>query len=760
MVVDQNSQPKPGSDKNAALSGPDNQRKLLTGYFPTVRAFMGWLMLVGIGFFCLLSAFTAHHLINPGLKVGDVADKDIRAKQSTIVEDEGKTRDAQEAARRNLIPAFKEDKDHYQETLAAVRQSLGTITSLKAAGIEPLTREISPDNHLSLLLEETLDKNSRLVKKLSKTTLTKIEDQKEKLAAFRATHERLSNSEMYLAIAIAPEDWSKFSNAVEASAARACRILKRFPAGGDVSWLENVIEFLPEQMPANVKARAAILITAALKPNYIVDEEATRRKESAVVAAIKPEMRQITQGEIILRKGDLVTEDNVRILSAAGAVSAIRWRLVFSLTFSLFAGAGLVGLYLYIWEPKHFYSAASLGLMFTVCVLTASAAAAIGKAYPQFVPMPSAALVLTIFFGRRVALAIIFPALLLLAIDRVIDVNHLVALGTASGAAIGTYSRQRHDLVFSGLIIGMMQALGYVASLALIPSVSSPAVLGKLVTLEFFGGVTSTVVAIGSLPFLENIFGVLTPSRLAELTNADQPLLRKLEEEAPGTYQHSLAVANLAEAGARSIRADVNLVRAGALYHDVGKMARPRYFIENQLGDKNPHDSMSPEQSRERVLAHVTDGLVLAQKHAIPKAIQDFIPMHQGTSLMAYFFHKACLRDGLDKVDPATYRYPGPKPQSKETAIVMLADVSEAVTHSMTEATQEEVEVALTRVFDNRWQDGQFEESTLTHAELEKVKTAFLRVWRTLHHERLKYPSTTTGRMPIPPEGTPAPKQV
>jgi hypothetical protein len=227
--------------------------------------------------------------------------------------------------------------------------------------------------------------------------------------------------------------------------------------------------------------------------------------------------------------------------------------------------------------------------------------------------------------------------------------------------------------------------------------------------------------------------------------------LRKLEENAPGTYQHSLAVANLAEAGARAIGADVNLVRAGAFYHDVGKMVRPRYFIENQLGDKNPHDSMSPEDSRERVLAHVTDGIALAKEYKLPKAVQDFIPMHQGTSLMAYFYHKACVRDGSDNVKPDDYRYPGPKPQSKETAIVMLADVSEAVTHSMKDPSQEEVEEAMSKVFQNRWEDGQFNEAGLTHNELQRVKRAFVHVWRTLHHERLKYPSTTTGRMAVPP---------
>jgi len=389
--------------------------------------------------------------------------------------------------------------------------------------------------------------------------------------------------------------------------------------------------------------------------------------------------------------------------------------------------------------------------MYTVSILVLALASTLGANFPAFVPLPAAALILVIFFDARVAMAIVIPLCIFLAVDRIVDINNLVALAAASGVAIGTYSKRRHALMATGILIALSQAIGYVISALITQSIVSMELFGRNIFMEFAGGIASAILAIGMLPFLENIFGMITPFRLAELTDADQPLLRRLEETAPGTYQHSLAVANLAEAGARAIGADVNLVRAGALYHDVGKMCRPKYFIENQLGDKNPHDEMAPEDSRTRVLAHVTDGIVLAKEYGLPKAVQDFIPMHQGTSLMAYFYHKACVRDGFENVDPLSYRYPGPKPQSKETSIVMLADVSEAVTHSMNNPLQEEVDDAIGKVFQNRWDDGQFTESGLTYNELKNVQRAFGRVWRTLHHERLKYPSTTTGRMAVPP---------
>jgi putative nucleotidyltransferase with HDIG domain len=715
--------------------------------------FVGWILVVLLGFVCLLIAFTTHHILSPGVRVGDIVDRDIRASKTASVVDEVETRKAEEGVRHSIMPVLKEDTSHYDAFLKDVARQLDQIAQLQLKGLTPSPISLTPDRHLALLLGAKITPADHL------KTGSKQEAQ---VLAQQATVQKLllqdppvTPNQVFVAVSVNPEDWKTFSNKVTNAAVKMCRVIKRFPVDDNHFWHETVVEFLSDPWPYELRQRIASVICAALTPNCVIDEERTHTKADRAVAQLKPIMKTIAKGTVVLPKNGWVTEDNIHTLEAVGAVTGVNWHLIFSISLSLAAAFGLVGMYLSTYEPQYLKSKSSLGLIFTVCVLTGFVATALGTRYPEFVPLPMAALVLTIFFGRRTALIVSLPMLILLACDRVIDLNNLIALGASSGAAIGTYSKKRHDLVSCGLVIGMMQALGYICSLAIIQPVQSPSALGKAVTLELFGGVASAMFAIGLLPFLENIFGMLTPFRLAELVNADQPLLRRLEEEAPGTYQHSLAVANLAEAGAHAINADAMLVRTGALYHDIGKMAKPKYFIENQLGDKNPHDTMSPEESRERVLGHVTDGLVLAKKYAVPKAVQDFIPMHQGTCLMAYFYHKACLRDGQANVDQRFYRYPGPKPQSKETAIVMLADVSEAVTHSMTDPAQGEVEEALTKVFENRWQDGQFDQSGLTYNQLHQIKQAFLRVWRTLHHERIKYPSTTTGRMPIVPDNLP-----
>ncbi|MBZ0185234.1 MAG: HDIG domain-containing protein, partial [Candidatus Obscuribacterales bacterium] len=389
-------------------------------------------------------------------------------------------------------------------------------------------------------------------------------------------------------------------------------------------------------------------------------------------------------GQVLVRKGTIISENSAQTLQALNVTRINSMPLIIVLGFSLVSAVVCSALFLLHFEPRHFFSATSIGLIYTVLIAACAAASVIGRTYPQFVPIAGAALTLTIFFGRRVSLVLIFPLLVLIGVDRLVDGSHAVALLCASLAAVLGYSRDRKSLMFTGLVIGLAQAGGFCLAYAvaklvpflslgstpwmvLAPHVSLPSFpnLGQAIVLEFAGGLASSIIAIGSLPFLENIFGLVTPFRLAELAEADQPLLRQLEEKAPGTYQHSLAVANLAEAGAKAIMVDVKLVRAGALYHDVGKLVRPRFFIENQLGSVNPHDSMSPEDSRDRVLAHVTDGIEIARKYSLPTAVRDFIPMHQGTTLMAYFYHKACQRDGQDNVDALFYRYPGPKPSSK-----------------------------------------------------------------------------------------------
>jgi putative nucleotidyltransferase with HDIG domain len=241
-------------------------------------------------------------------------------------------------------------------------------------------------------------------------------------------------------------------------------------------------------------------------------------------------------------------------------------------------------------------------------------------------------------------------------------------------------------------------------------------------------------------PLVESFFGLLTRARLMELADLERPLLRRLSTEAPGTFEHTLMILGLAEEGARAIQADVDLIRTGALYHDVGKLHGPQWFIENQEEGRNPHDELDdPFASAAILQAHVDEGLRLARRYRLPRPLADFIPEHQGRLKMGYFLHQALERDA--RVIEDAFRYRGPIPRSRETAILMLADGCEAALRSLPPGTSEaEARTMVHRIVEARQRDGQLSDSGISRGELELVIRAFVRVWKRMRHRRIPYP--------------------
>jgi len=244
------------------------------------------------------------------------------------------------------------------------------------------------------------------------------------------------------------------------------------------------------------------------------------------------------------------------------------------------------------------------------------------------------------------------------------------------------------------------------------------------------------------IPIFESIFGLLTKARLLELADKEKPLIRRLSLEAPGTFEHTLLICGLAEEATRMIGGDIDLIKTGALYHDVGKLHAPNWFIENQDGSKNPHDEIDdPIRSAEVLQAHVDEGLKYAKKNRLPKPIANFIPEHQGTLKMGYFFHKA--KEKNIKINENDFRYNGPVPQSKETAILMLADGCEAALRAMNiNASDKEALETISKIIFSRQQDGQLIDSNLSRGEIFLIKRAFLNVWKRIRHRRIQYPTS------------------
>jgi putative nucleotidyltransferase with HDIG domain len=258
-------------------------------------------------------------------------------------------------------------------------------------------------------------------------------------------------------------------------------------------------------------------------------------------------------------------------------------------------------------------------------------------------------------------------------------------------------------------------------------------------------GVASVVITMGGAYVLGAVFGVATRVQLMELAQLSHPLLRQLQEKAPGTFHHSVIVGNLAERAADLTGADALLVRVGCYFHDIGKIAKPGYYIENQMGGPNPHDRLDPAASAKMVSEHVRAGLRITGKHRIPSKVRAFIPEHHGTRLVTYFYRKAVIED--PNADAEKFRYPGPKPQTKETAIVMLADSVEAVVRSSKDRSHERIDELVDGVIRERFNEGQLDESDMTMRDLKVIAESFKATLRGIYHERIEYPEPTAGEM-------------
>jgi putative nucleotidyltransferase with HDIG domain len=366
-------------------------------------------------------------------------------------------------------------------------------------------------------------------------------------------------------------------------------------------------------------------------------------------------------------------------------------------------------------------------------------------AWPEAVYLNPSALVgllLTLLIDAKVAsMAAVVTAVLLGVISGFSwPVGTLALVGGLTAVLSVTKVSQRGDLMRAGFIVGganvlLMMALG-------LASKDTGLIVNSY--LGLISGVLASIVAIGVLPYLESAFKITSSIRLLELSNPNHPLLRRLMLEAPGTYHHSILVGNLAEAAAEAVGADGLLARVGAHYHDIGKLKRPYFFVENQVGKDNPHDKIAPSLSTLIVTSHVKDGLELAGEYKLPDVVTQFIAQHHGTDLVRFFYHRATEASEDNTVEEKDFRYPGPKPRGKEVAIVSLADAVEAAVRSLSKPTPGKIEGLVRKIIKDRLNSGQLDESDLTFQDMDRIANAFVKVIMGMFHTRVEYPEKIT----------------
>jgi len=403
-----------------------------------------------------------------------------------------------------------------------------------------------------------------------------------------------------------------------------------------------------------------------------------------------------------------------------------------------------LGIHLFFFRKANPRLFMNLGLLLALIVFGAYAFIKYTNVSEFYIPVATVAMLTMLLFNDlQLAYLMSFASSIFVTFIVGGDISLMVIffIGGLTAAYLVKGSRTRGDLIKAGFVIGLIQSLGAIFTYPdLHFIVTKEFALNYLRPFLINGFLVIGVVMVSSKIF-ESLFGVLTNFSLLELSDFNHPLLRRMVMEAPGTYHHSLVVSNLSEAAADAIGANALLTRVGAYYHDIGKMVNPEYFTENQLVDGNKHDTIEPTMSRLVILNHVKEGIELAKKYKLNSLIIDFIPQHHGTSLMHYFYQKALeTAKGEEDVTEEHFRYPGPKPQTRETAIVMLADSAEGATRALDDPTPMAIEETVRKVINNRFIDGQLDECNLTLKEIDRIARTFSRVLSAMYHARVKYP--------------------
>ncbi len=637
------------------------------------------------------------------LRVGEVAPENVKAPQEVI--DDAATERLREERTKSVAKAYDNDVKVLTDTktqIAGFRKRLSDIASAPNVTTQEILRSLR-----SFLAEDATDGDIIATVATSPQALD--------LACSRLDE---AMSEV-LTVGIKPENLTKSRDDLRTRLAR------------------------DKDIPDQVSRVLQSFVSRNLKANLILNQEETDKRVKEAVAAVEPV--RIRRGQFIVREGEVVTKDEMAILTKLGMVGTrVRFSAVAGAALVSLIVCGLIAIYLRLELPDAL-SPRRTGLVAAVVMLSVLAVKGIAAVSPLLVPAAGGVMLAATLFDRKFGAFLGATLTLVAGVITGFDVR-LFGLGVAGGLAAAMAIKpdwNRSHLLRAGLVVAGVQGATYLA-LGLTGAIPLSDLLNwKDALMVLANGPFSAILAVGSLPLFEAAFGIITPIRLIELSNPESPLLHRLLLEAPGTYHHSIMVGNLAEAAAMAIGADSLLARVGAYYHDIGKIKRPYFFSENQVaGMDNPHDKMTPTLSATVITSHVKDGIELAAEAKVPAVLRDFISEHHGTMLASFFYSKASEKETKDNRSPEEYdfRYEGPRPGTKEVAVVMLADGVEAATRSLSKPTPARIESVVRKIIHERLLDHQLDRSDLTLKELDAVADTFTRVLSGVFHTRIEYP--------------------
>ena len=483
------------------------------------------------------------------------------------------------------------------------------------------------------------------------------------------------------------------------------------------------------------------IINVLVKPNLFYDNEKTEEAQQEAAKNVTPVVYK--KNQTIVEEGKPITEAQIQALDELGLLNNSKFNISLYLALAIMV---IIVMYIQNRYLKKYYkdiynNSSKLIMINIITIMTIVFARVFSIASPYLIPLACTPILLTLLLNYRISLVVSITNIILMAVavSFNIEIIILAIVSVIVGATFLKKMQQRNDIVYSCIYIAILNGVMTLSISALVTSNLKEILLDTAFILV--GSLLSGILSTGLLPFFESMFDIVTNVKLLELSNPNNPLLKKLLMEAPGTYHHSVIVANLAEVATEAVGGNALLARIGAYYHDIGKTKKPYFFKENQLGKENPHDDITPELSKLLIISHVKDGLELAKEYKLPKVIQDFIPTHHGKTLVKYFYLTAKNNaENPDDIKEEDYMYPGPKPKTKEQCILMLADSVEAAVRSINNPTKEKIENMVDNIVKDKLSSGQLDDSQLTISDVKKIKKCFLKTLNGIYHERIEYP--------------------
>jgi len=529
---------------------------------------------------------------------------------------------------------------------------------------------------------------------------------------------------------------------------------------------DRVRELISQELGSDQALVVEELARPLVVANLRVDQARTNEAREAARAAIVPVQVSFAKNQVIVQSGDVVDATELEALREAGLLSpGLRWDTGAAASIIALMAGAFLGTYLYLFQPPSVHSNRHLLMVILVVVVPVLVAKLyLPLIFPDdsrhflayMLPLAAAPILLAALLEAQLAVAVValLTALLTFTAVYLPDLSSVAATGpldslrmtlvTGFGGLAGVFAVYRAERLNRHLVAGVAVTVMVMAVLMgvwLLDAERRTLDIPWMVAAAGVNGFLSAFIALGAFLGLAFLFGITTRVQLMELAQINQPLLRRLQNEAPGTFHHSIIVGNLAERAADAIGADSLLVRVGCYYHDVGKLLQPGFYVENQMGGENPHERLEPKVSAQIVSEHVRGGLELARKYRLPQRVAAFIPEHHGTRLVTYFYRKASQERG--EVDATDFTYPGPKPQTRETGLGMLADSVEATVRGSPDHSPERIDALVEEVITERAMEGQLDDCDLTLRDLKTIAESFKATLRGVYHPRLEYPEPT-----------------